>query len=558
MEQIKQRLQLLYQQQSDEVFQKLQEIIIEYKTKIPKREKTKGMFFSEQDVLLITYADHVQEQGVKTLQTMQKFLGEYVKGYINKVHFLPFYPYTSDEGFSVIDYYKVKREFGDWGNIHQIGKDFGLMFDFVVNHISQKNEWFQKFLAGDPKYTDYFISFDSPVDTSTVFRPRIHPLLTVFQTKIAKKYVWTTFSEDQIDINFANPDVLLEVFRVLLFYVEHGAEVIRLDAIGYLWKELGTNSIHLPQAHEIVKLMRSVLEEVAPYVWIITETNVPHNDNISYFGSGRDEAHLVYNFTLPPLLLMSFVNQDASKLTHWASSLNYPSDATTFLNFTASHDGIGVTPLKGIVPDEDIQNLTNYVLSQGGRVNYRTVPGQEPQPYELNIVYLSALGGNVDAFLASQAIAMSLRGVPAVYFNSLIGEENWTEGVGKLGSNRAINRRRFDYKSLKSELSNESSKRAQVYAVYKKLLSIRTHEPLFSPHIEQKVLSVHPNIFALIRGDRKEKLLVLVNVTDNVVKLRASKIKGFGKTDARDLISEQNVHIKNDVTLVPYQVMWLK
>src|SRR5690606_35016656 len=108
-------------------------------------------------------------------------------------------------------------------------------------------------------------------------------------------------SADQVDLNFKNPAVLLATTRALLFYVEHGAKFIRLDAIAYLWKEIGTPCIHLPQTHQVIQLMRAVLDEVAPDVRLITETNVPHPDNISYFGAGTNEAQLVYNFALPPL-----------------------------------------------------------------------------------------------------------------------------------------------------------------------------------------------------------------------------------------------------------------
>jgi sucrose phosphorylase len=301
-----------------------------------------------------------------------------------------------------------------------------------------------------------------------------------------------------------------------------------------------------------------VLEQVAPQVWVITETNVPHKDNISYFGNGNDEAHMVYNFTLPPLLLLSFLNGDASRLNAWAATLEYPTEKTTFFNFTASHDGVGLQPLKGIVPDEDIRRLADYVLAKGGKVNYRTVAGQEPEPYELNVVYLSALGGNIDAFLASQAVQLSLRGVPGIYLNSFVGEENWIEGVEKLGYNRAINRRKFDYTTLFQELHDKNTRPGKVNAGYKWLLKARISEPLFSPSATQTVVPLDPKVFSLIRSDGQDALLVLVNISKEPLTIDASKIANFNKQKVKDILSGNEIVDLAGIRLSPYQVLWLK
>lgn len=558
---IRNKIQLLYPNNADHTLDKILEEISKFKEHIiSDNEKPKSQTFSHKDIVLITYADHIKSSGEKSLVVLKNFLSEYkIKEFINKLHILPFYPYTSDEGFSVVDYYKIKKEFGNWKDISNIAKDFDLMFDFVINHISQKSIWFKEFLKNNPKYSNYFIAFDHLADTSRVFRPRTHPLLTTFKTKKGIKYVWTTFSQDQIDLNFANEEVLLEAIKILIFYIKNGAKIIRLDAIGYLWKELGTQSIHLPQTHEIIKLFRLIIDEIAPDVWIITETNVPHNDNVSYFGDGRDEAHLVYNFTLPPLLLLTFLNKDSTRLTRWASTLEFSSPKSTFFNFTSSHDGIGVTPLKGIVPDREIKKLADYVLSVGGKINYRTWHGKAPQPYELNIVYLSAMGESIDAFLASQAIALSLRGVPAVYLNSLIGETNWKEGVKELGYNRAINRRRFDYEKLKKELNNNLTKKSMVFSSYRKLLEIRKNEPLFNPSVPQEILFMHNKIFSLIRSDdKKNKLLIIVNISDSIVNINASKLNFLDKLEGYDLLTNMNISLRKNLNISPYQIMWIK
>ena len=346
---------------------------------------------TEQDVVLITYGDQIQEPGKPPLETLGEVLTTLISPTINCIHILPFYPFSSDDGFSVIDYEQVNPEWGDWQDIEHLGRHFRLMFDAVINHISQHSRWFQAFLRGEPPYTDYFIAADPAADLSTVIRPRTLPLLTPVDTADGLKHVWTTFSADQIDLNYANPQVLLEILEVLLSYVGHRARLIRLDAIGFMWKEIGTTSLHLPQAHRIIQLMRAMLDVVAPDVVLITETNVPHVENISYWGDGHNEAQLVYNFTLPPLTLHAFQTGDTRLLSRWAATLQTVSAETGFFNFMASHDGIGLRPLEGILDAAAIQAMVNRTLAHGGRVSYKTNRDGSQSPYELNIVYFDAL-----------------------------------------------------------------------------------------------------------------------------------------------------------------------
>ncbi|MFP4111990.1 MAG: alpha-amylase family glycosyl hydrolase [Candidatus Woesearchaeota archaeon] len=556
MSDTKSKITFLYPETSEETYEKLTGILENFKKKHPELRQ-KQELFSEKDIILITYADHVKEEGKKTFQTMGNFLSRYAKD-INTVHFLPFSPYSSDDGFSVIDYYQVNPEFGSWDDVQNISKNFNLMFDLVINHVSSKSEWFQEFLKGNEKYQDYFIYYETKPDTAEVFRPRTHPLLTQFNTSEGKRYVWTTFSEDQIDLNFRNPEVMLEMIKVLLFYIEKGARIIRLDAIAYLWKELGTSCIHLPQTHEFVRLLRDVVDEVAPSVRILTETNVPHKDNISYFGDGNDEAHMVYNFSLPPILIYSFIKQDSKILSEWARELEEPSKETAFFNFTASHDGIGLTPLKNIVPDEEIEQIALYADKKGGKVNYRIVSGNEKKPYELNIVYLDAFD-NPKAFLCSQAISLALKGVPGIYFNSLIGAQNWTEGVEKLKYNRAINRKKFNISELDSELQDQSSLKNKVYNIYKKILDARINERLFDPKIDQVILDLGKNIFGLVRFHNNESIVCLFNLSSEEASVAGKMIKEAIKKDSStDIITENNFNLLEDIVLNPYEFVWLK
>jgi len=332
--------------------------------------------FTERDLVLITYGDAVKGERGRTLTALHRFIQIYNRGSINTIHVLPFFPYSSDRGFSVVDFKAVDPKMGTWDCIRKMGADYDLMFDGVLNHCSSGAQMFREFLRGNPLYKDFFIAYDSPDDLTPdqrnkIFRPRTSDILTRFDTIDGPKYVWTTFSEDQIDLNFRNPAVLLQVLQGLLFYVRRGADMIRLDAVTYIWAEPGTECVHLPQTHAIVKLLRDVMDDVAPGVALITETNVPHEENVSYFGNGYDEAHMVYNFALPPLVLHTFYTQDATAISRWAQNLKVDSNVATFFNMLDTHDGVGVMGVKGILSKQEIDFVIQRAREHGAYISYK-------------------------------------------------------------------------------------------------------------------------------------------------------------------------------------------
>lgn len=489
---------------------------------------------SERDVLLITYADQVRAPGERPLATLAGLARERLRGVISGLHLLPFYPWSSDDGFSVKDFFAVDAAFGDWADIERFHPDFDLMFDAVFNHMSAQGEWFQKFLADEPEFRDFFVTVPGNPDLSQVVRPRALPLLTEFQTARGPEKVWTTFSADQVDLNFKNPAVLLATVRALLFYVQHGAKFIRLDAIAYLWKEIGTSCIHLPQTHQVIQLMRAVLDEVAPGVRLITETNVPHPDNISYFGDGTNEAQLVYNFALPPLVLHSLATGNAEKLTRWAATLDTPSPQTTFFNFLASHDGIGMNPARGILSQAEIDALVARATAHGGFVSYKHNSDGTKSPYELNITYFDALSNPaadesedvpIKRFLVAHAIQFALAGVPGIYFHSLFGSRNDRAGAEASGIHRRINRQKLARVELEAELVQPGSRRARVFDGLARLLAQRRGNPAFAPRARQRLLALDARVFAVEResADGAARMLCLHNVSDETVSLATGK-----------------------------------
>ncbi len=520
---------------------------------------------TENDVILITYGDQVREADRPPLQTLHETLDTTFASIVSGVHILPFFPSTSDDGFSVVDYRAVDPALGTWADIERLGQRYRLMFDAVVNHISASSAWFRDVLAGVPGAEARFHILDPATDLRGVTRPRTTPLLTPFETPTGVRYVWTTFSADQIDLNFANPEVLLEMTDVLLAYVERGASLIRLDAIGYLWKEPGTACIHLPNTHRIVQLWRAVLDVAAPDVLLITETNVPHADNVSYFGDGSNEAQLVYQFPLAPLVLHAFASGDATRLSGWARDLAPPTPTTAFFNFLASHDGIGVVPATGILSQSEVQDLCARVERHGGRVSYKTNPDGSQSPYELNCTWFDALSDPasgeapdraIERFVASQAIMLALQGVPGIYVHSLVGSPNYQRGLEATGRFRTLNREKWTRADLEARLADPRRREGAVLRRMATLIRARRSERAFHPNGPQRVLDLHPAVFALERrtpeGDAA--VLCLHNVSDARQRLLAP-----GAGGARDLLSGTRYASGTDVVeLAPYQAAWLR
>ncbi|TFE29510.1 sugar phosphorylase [Cohnella luojiensis] len=550
---IMEKLNLLYGDQDETVYRNMERLLENYRKDRPMLKP----WVSEDDVMLITYGDTVKENDKAPLQTLHHFLTQYVKETISAVHILPFYPYTSDDGFSVVDYREIDPELGKWEHVNSLSRDFDLMFDAVINHISQSSEWFQGYLRGEEKYKSYFTEADPNADYGQVTRPRALPLLTRFETAKGTKHIWTTFSSDQIDLNFKNPDVLLEILDILLEYAANGARFIRLDAIGFAWKKLGTTCMHLEETHALVKLMRNVLDLAAPGTIMITETNVPHIDNISYFGNGYDEAQMVYQFPLPPLTLYSFHTKNASKLLQWADSLDPTSDSTTFFNFLASHDGIGMRPIEGILNDDEKQMMTDKTLAHGGRVSYKDNGDGTKSAYELNINYLDALTHpdesddiRIGRFLGAQTILLSVAGVPGIYIHSLLGSRNDYKGLEESGINRRINREKLDKHELVNQLETDTLRRT-VFQRFSRLIKIRRRQKAFNPQALEQVMFLDERVFSILRKNEQsgDEVLVLVNVSDETVTL----LLPF---TGMDLIGEQ--HTDANVQLNPYQCMWVK
>lgn len=561
---IRRRFERLYGGQAEKLLERFVMVIGRYGVGVDVAGEVDK--WDERDSILITYADTIRhDQESVPLEALNTFARQHLKGAIRTIHLLPFFPWSSDDGFSVIDFRQVDPDCGHWENIVELGHNFDLMFDLVLNHCSSKSSWFKDYVAGIEPARHYFLIMDPEIDYSNVVRPRTTPLLTKTRTRDGASHVWTTFSPDQVDLNWQNPEVFFEFLDILFLYLSKGMRIARLDAVAFLWKELGTNCLHLPETHEMVKLFRDICEIVAPRAVILTETNVPHPENVSYFGNG-DEAHMVYQFSLPPLLLHAFASGSGKYLTKWAMELEPPPDGCTFFNFTASHDGIGVRPVEGILPAKERDLLIEHVEKAGGRVSWRAMPDGSKQPYELNITYYSALSIPEDTrmgaarFLCSQALALSLRGIPGVYFHSLTATGNDIQGMKETGQNRRINRRKWQIPELKDHLSAGVGK--LVFNRYLRMLRRRTEHPAFHPDAPQLVYDEHPDLFVHRRTslDGEESVFCIFNLTSKskTMKQLCPDPKFTEAEVLYDILRAREIKATaRGLTIKPYQAFWL-
>lgn len=530
--QIRDKLISLYgEKDGNKAARKIEEMIRRGKKKLHCPNQP---LWNEKDIILISYADSFRAKHSPPLKTLLMFLQRNCRGLFSILHILPFSPFSSDRGFSVIDHRKVKKEFGSWNDIASLARRYRIMRDLVLNHVSTKNRWFQKFLKGDQKYENYFIHFSSQTLPPAklikkVFRPRPTPLLTKFKTAKGDRFVWTTFSvegtTDQVDLNFRHPEVLLEIIKILFFHGEKGVKLFRLDAVAYIWKELGTTCINHPRVHTLVSLLRAVLDRVCPSALLITETNVPHKENISYFGDGYHEAQLVYNFSLPPLVLDAFYRGNATRLSKWAKKIKKPSPRATFINLLDSHDGIGISGAKGILSENAINSLFKRIADSGGMLSRRRLPNGRNKVYEMNSTWWSALNGDekepferqLQKFITSRAIAFSLIGIPAVYYLSLVGMKNDSALFKKTGIKRDLNRTNLLLEKLEKQLSNKNSREAKIFSAMSALIKKRKARKAFHPNAPQQIVELDERVFSLLRGEEREKILALHNVSHEKV-----------------------------------------
>lgn len=524
-------------------------------------------YWNESDCWMITYATSIHKKGEPGLKTLQAFCDRYLADTVNGLHILPFYPYSSDDGFAVIDYCAVNDEAGSWDDIRSIAGSYRLMSDLVINHASSRSAWFQNFISRKDPGKDYFKETTPGEDLSMVVRPRSTPLRTEVETVDGKRWVWCTFGPDQVDLDFGNPEVLLRFLEIVRFYLENGVRVLRLDAVAFLWKEPGTASLHDQRTHEIIKLMRTLIDFYDPSIMLITETNVPNRDNLTYFGNSN-EAHAIYNFSLPPLLIHTLITGDCRHLKTWMMSMPPARGGTAYFNFIASHDGIGMRPVDGLLSPAERSRLLETLTGFGGKISLRTGPDGAAHPYEVNISLIDALAGTedgrdefqIDRFVCAHAIMLALEGIPGIYIHSLLGTPNDNKGLARTGQYRSINRHTWEQDELVKLLDDPDSVQSIVLTRLCNLIKLRREQQAFHPNAVQFTLQLGLETFGIWRQsvDRRQDIFSISNVSREHQSLELANINLISTDTWRDLISGNRIdEDRTTLELHPYQTVWL-
>ena len=535
------------------------QIIKHFNNKNPKKKKN----ISEKTTLIICYGDSVYSEKKKSIKVLQSFFQKKLKDYFNTIHFLPFYPSSSDSGFAVKDHYKVENKLGNWSDIKNFSKSSDVMADMVINHSSARGLWFKNFLKKKEPGKDYFLTIDSKFNISRVVRPRDHKLLKKINIFKKNDYLWRTFSPDQIDLNFRNPSVLIEFIKIMIHLINNGVTIFRLDAIAYLWKENRTKCINLKQTHEIIKLLRNIIELLNIQTTIITETNLPEKENLSYFGK-NDEANWIYNFSLPPLLIHAFLFENSSFLNKWSKNLPNTKNENCYLNFIASHDGIGIRPTEGLLNEKTLNNFLKRLKKNGSKFSYRKIQNKVKKVYEANITVFDALKKSdydpkgefcLERYVSAHAIMISFEGIPALYFNSIFGTANDEAKFIITGNNRDVNRYKWNLKNITNKLKNNKTKQNIFYKNITYLLNIRRKQKAFHPNASRLNLNFGTKIYGFkrISIDKKQTILCITNLSSKIQRVQLNK----AYHSWNNLIGSK-IEIKNKLLILkPFETIWL-
>ncbi len=562
---IKKKLNLIYRSDNskkdltvyaDEIFR----VINRYNKFGKKRKKIK---ISEKTSVLICYGDSlINGSKEKSIQIFRKFYEKKLDHFFEVIHFLPFYPSSSDSGFAVKDHYQVDKKLGDWSDISKFSKNNNIMADVVINHASSKGLWFKNFLTNRSPGKDYFLRVNKKFDISKVIRPRENRLLKKISIFKKDNLIWRTFSDDQIDLNFRNPKVLLRFLKIMINLANYGVNIFRLDAIAYLWKKSGSKCVNLKETHEIIKLLRIVCDSLKSKPTIITETNLPENENLSYFGTRKNESHWIYNFSLPPLLVHSFLFENSTYLNKWSKNLPQTKIGNNYLNFIASHDGIGMRPVEGYLNKKKLSKFFKRLKKNGGQLSYRKVQNSSKKVYEANITLFNAFQKTdydkrgkyfLERYISAHAIMVAFEGIPAIYFNSIFGTSNDEYKYIISGNKRDLNRYKWNKKRLENLLKNKNTKQSIFYHKIMNLLSIKKQNKAFHPNAKRENLNIGKKIFCFRRTslDKKQVIYNITNLSSKNQKFNLNcNFKNF-----KNLLDKSKINRKFE--LQPYETLWL-
>lgn len=426
----------------------------------------------ENKIMLITYADSMG----KNLKELHEVLNKHYRDAVGGVHILPFFPSSADRGFAPMCYDKVDEAFGDFSDIEAIGKDYYLMFDFMVNHISASSEYFQDFLKNkeSSEYKDFFIRYSKfwngeptqeQIDKIYKRKPRA-PYIEAEFADGSREKIWCTFCEEQIDLDVTTDKTKEFIRHTLKDMCRHGAAVIRLDAFAYAVKKADTSCFFIEPdiwelLYDIEKIVKEENAEILPEI----------HEHYTIPMKIAEKGFWIYDFALPVLTLHALYNHTGKYLKDWLEKC--PMKQFTTLD---THDGIGIVDVKDLLPDEEIETVKEQMYSQGANVKkiYSSEAYNNLDIYQVNTTYYSALGNNDDAYLLARAIQFFAPGIPQIYYVGMLAGSNDIELMERTKNGRDINRHYYSAEEVEKEQSRP------VVQKLKELMVLRNTHPAFS------------------------------------------------------------------------------
>ncbi|MDP2026709.1 amylosucrase [Sulfuriferula sp.] len=566
------------------------------------REKDYNWFLSQKWVGMALYCDRFADD-LKGLRANLPYLQELG---INMLHIMPMLdcpPEHSDGGYAVRDFYRIDPRFGTTEDVEALAatlkkRDMLLVLDVVVNHTSNEHEWAQRARQGDKKYQDYFFVFDDR-ETPDIFEetmPEIFPLIApgnfTWDAEMGK-WVMTVFHSYQWDLNYRNPAVLIEMIDIILYWANQGADILRLDAVAFLWKKMGSVCQNEREAHLLLQLMKDCCQVTAPGVLFIAEAIVAPSEISKYFGEdaiNAKECEIAYNATLMALLWDAVATKNAALLNQGIKSHPIKLERATWLNYVRCHDDIGLgfddhdVRLAGYDPAMHRRFLIDYFTGRFPGSPARGLPfGENPKTGDARISGSLASLVGLEAALESQdaaaiddaiktivllhGVILSFGGIPLLYYGDAIGALNSLEYLAdssKAADNRWMNRSNFDWNKAKKRHQTGTVEQ-RIFSALKKLIVLRKETTAFADMDNRQLLDVDtPNLLVFSRVDpsnSRNRVLVVANFNVEAQTLPSDALRsnGFLQPEAmKDLCTGERIEVSNDmVALPPLSCLWL-
>jgi len=564
-----------------------------------KRLQSGNWHQSEKLVGMQLYVEHFN----KDLKGLQKKIPYFKKLGINFLHLMPITTRPqgeSDGGYAVNSYLQVDKKYGSKEDLLKLTEAFRkngiyLMLDFVVNHTSNEFSWAKKAKKGDKKYQDYYYTYQDFIIPEEFEKtlPEVFPETSPGNfTYIPEtdKWVMTVFNSYQWDLNYTNPEVFLEMLTNLVKLTDMGVDVVRFDALAFLWKKIGSISQNLPEAHNLISLFRMCLQVVAPGSILLAEAIVAPTDIVKYFGEEEkkgNECEIAYNASLMALLWNSIATKKTQLLYKSLRHVPPKPKDCTWINYIRCHDDIGLGYENHLIqelgwnPEMHRKFLLDYYCQ---RLDWSPATGMlfmyNPKTGDGRITGSAAsllglekglktkneelIKESVQKIILLHGITMAFGGIPLIYAGDEIGTLNdysFQNDASKKGDSRWVNRPKQDWETI-SKLDDGDSPQSRIFHTLQKLIEIRKENKIFADNNNLELYHTgNDHILSFERTQNQKGLLVLCNFDENPQVVDSSWIKKLGyfsNGEPLDIVSGEKIGLNSALLeVMPYQMLWL-